>query len=227
MLTCIKWISVVIILPVTLIFTYCSYDKGEGLANVGSLLILGLTLVVLIFYAASTYEIANVNRKTYEDNKLPVVSLNVNTAPDPANNYNTSIKLENFSAYNVQAFVKLNLKVNGQPVELSGAHSGEEPWPLTAHQAINSHFYIADVLARARTSMVSMKAQFSSENVRSQLSMDIEVYYRGVTRGVCPRNTWPHDTRNPRYNNDHTRILVNPVQKWYYHFSRDIWIYDL
>lgn len=142
-------------------------------------------------------------------------------------NYDTRVKLSNLSRYNVEAFVNLNPKVNGKPIELGGAYSEKEPWLLTAQQLIDGHFYITDVLSKADTDLAGMNKFYSPENVKNQLSMYIEVYYRGVTREVCPSNIWPHESRNPQYKDTPTKILVNPVQKWYFDFSRDVWIYDL
>ncbi len=139
------------------------------------------------------------------------------------------MKLLNLSNYNLEAFVNLNLKVNGKPIELGGAYSGKEPWLLTAQQLIDGHFYITDVLSKAGTDVGGMKANkfYSPGNVKNQLSMSIEVYYRGETREVSPPNVWPHESRNVKYKSSFTRILVNPVQKWYFNFPKDCWVYDL
>ncbi len=222
-----KWVIAIIVFVITLLFAYFSYEKKEGFADIGTLLILGFTLVALIFYAFSTYEIAEVDKKTYEESKLPVVSLIISPEPKIILNYDTRVLMQNFSNYNLQAFMKLNLKVNGKPIEVGGAYSGDEAWFLTAQQQINGHFYIGDVLKKAGTDVAETKKDFLPENVKKQLCMSIEVYYRGVTREYDSSESWPHKNKNPKYKDSYTKWLGNPPQKWYFDFSRDVWVYDL
>lgn len=229
MIEYIKWIGISIIIVVAGIFTYLSFGKGEGFADIGTLLILGFTLIALIFYAASTHEIADVDKRTYEEGKLPVVSLTISPKPNTQENYDTRVKLLNLSNYNLEAFVNLNLKVNGKPIEHSPAYSGKQAWFLTAHQRINGHFHITDVLSKAGTNVGEMEANrfYSPGNVKNQLSMCIEVCYRGMTREVFPPNTWPHESSKSKYKDSFTKILANPVQKWYFNFSINSWVYDI
>jgi len=222
-----RWLFAIIVFIITVLFAYFSYEKQEEFADIGTLLILGFTLVALIFYAFSTYEIAEVDKKTYEESHLPVISLGISPRPKVKAKYDTRVIMTNLSSYNLQAFVKLNLKVNGKQIEYGGAYSGEETWFLTAQQQINGHFYIVDVLKKAGTDVAKMKREFSPENVRKQLSMAIDVYYRGATKEYYSSETWPHKSENPKYKESYTLWLGNPTQKWYFDFSRNVWVYDL
>ena len=126
MSSCTKSVFIMCIFVLTILFASWSFLKGEGVADVGTLLILGLTLIAVIYYVFSTHEILEVNKKTYADSKLPVVCLSIKQNEE--NIYDTRVILTNVSNYNLQAFVNLNLRVNGQLVEHTPDYSGKEPW---------------------------------------------------------------------------------------------------
>lgn len=74
-----------------------------------------------------------------------------------------------------------------------------------------------------------MKQEYRPANVKGQLSMAIDVRFRGLTREYdTAKKAVPDNSKHPtKYTDRYTKWLGNPTQKWYFNFSEDVWVYDL
>lgn len=101
MLKVIKIVSIIAVLIVTVLFTYLQFgcSSNTNYIEIGTLIILALTLVAIIFYVADTHTIAKASEATYRElisrqekqwKKLSVWEVLEETAP-------TSLTIEQIS----------------------------------------------------------------------------------------------------------------------------------
>lgn len=132
-----------------------------------------LTLILLAFYTYYTRKIAQAKEETTRENLRPIVSCELKSGknyfapqqlqqqPDLKNDIRCIVV--NYSKYNLEVFVNLNLKLDGKAEEISDEYAGKQAWPITSFQTINGHF--------------DLSKKFNLENVK-KITIDLEVSYK-------------------------------------------------
>lgn len=156
-------------------------------------ILLGSTLIVLVLYTYFTALLTKYSRLSL----VPVVSYMIkDVLADPATRtpltqvptsieeriqyHSTMFYLENVGDRWAKVFVRLNLRVSGQQVELSPFYNGESYWTLLPHQRKWGHFEIRNILNLASVSS-NEALQAYNENPRGFLTMNLEIEYYGAT----------------------------------------------
>ena len=163
------------------------------LLELGSLLVLTMTLVVLVVYAYDTNSIAQVTRDrwTREGILATTYSLGLPGA-SVGDSGHTTFQLHNASPLVVRAKVNFNFKVYGNPVTAGALYDGKDNWVLFPHQQSQGWFEVESLLKQQGKNVAAMQAEVSEENRKRQLTMVLELTFWdefGVTRVLPPR---PH-----------------------------------
>jgi hypothetical protein len=164
--------------------------------QLGSLVILTLTLIVLVWYAYDTNTIATVTRERWVREGVLATTYNmVLPGASVGDSGRTIFQLSNASPLIVRARVNFNFEVYGSPVSAGPLYDGSEKWVLFPHQLSQGWFEVAEVatlLKLVGRDVPSVQAQTSDENYRQQLTMVLELEFCdefGVSRTLPPR---PH-----------------------------------
>jgi hypothetical protein len=163
------------------------------LIELGNLLVLTMTLMVLVWYAYDTNSIARVTRDrwTREGILATTYSLGMPGASvgDPGH---TTFQLHNGSPLVVRAKVNFNFKVYGHPVAAGPLYDGKENWLLFPHQQSQGWFEVESLLKQQGKNVTAMQAEVSEENRKRQLTIVLELTFWdefGATRVLPSR---PH-----------------------------------
>ena len=183
------WFTISLILLITLASAGHSLwrDPGQSL-EVGALLTLAITLVVLIVYAWDTRRIANATEQKWEEERKPKVQYEMIMAPKEREN--VIFRLSNLSDYFVQARVNLNCKVYGDPVAYHPAYDGTEVWSLYPRQAFQGWYSIQTLLDQKGKTIDQMQKEGQGSNTTQQLTCDLEIDFTsetGYSRKYPPR----------------------------------------
>lgn len=162
-------------------------SSSEPLA-VGSFVVLALTLVALIVYAADTHRIADISHERWEAELLPIPLYEFVYSERKGA---VVVRLSNNSKYFVEALVRCNLRVYGEPVEIEPDFDGEAKWLLYPFQITTRTFLLDDVLGRADKNLDDMMVEKNPENRHEQLTSEFEIKFTselGKTRSSPKRH---------------------------------------
>ena len=178
----------------------CAFVAWHELAStqprileLGQLLVVTLTLVVLVWYAYDTNSIARITQDRWirEGILSTTYSLDM-TASKVGDSGRTTFQLHNASALVVRARVNFNLKVYGQAVTAGPLYDGTENWLVYPYQISQGWFEIESLLKQQGRNVAAMRSEVSEENRKRQLTMVLDLTFWdefGVTRNLPPR---PH-----------------------------------
>jgi len=180
---------------------FCVIDRG--LAN---LLILALTLMGIMIYAAYTNELATVDSKRLEITLTPIITTELGEARySEANNlieFDTSFCIRNHSVIHAVGKVNLNSKLDEKPLQVSDDYSGKLWWYFPAQKKVTGHFKMSDLLKSVNLNCNAFLSQ------KCILTLEIKVYYK----------RWSQKEDKPLYE--------NPVEKWHFDTERRKWIHE-
>jgi hypothetical protein len=155
-----------------------------------------LTLVALLAYVYYTYLLA-------KDAWTPSASFALK--PYPNTPHHIAFILQNHSKQSLHCWCNLNATVYGQNVSLGGFYSGQTSFDLQPFGGGIGHFYIGDILSKASLTLANMKQTANTNNIKEQLYLNIEFWYKAVSVNVEIRN---------------------PHQPHYFDFTHDVMITD-
>lgn len=163
------------------------------LVQLGSLIVLTLTLIVLVWYAYDTNTIAAVTRERWVREGILATTYNLALpGASVGDSGRTIFQLTNGSPLVVRARVNFNFKVYGQPISAGPLYDGSEKWVLFPHQMSQGWFEVATLLNQVGKDVRSVQLEASDVNYRQQLTMVLELQFWdefGVSRALPPR---PH-----------------------------------
>lgn len=161
--------------------------------ELGNLIVLTMTLVVLVWYAYDTNTIARVTRERWEREGVLATTYNLMMATTlVGDSGRTLFQLFNKSHLVVRTQAAFNFKVYGHPVKAGPLYDGEENWVLYPQQMSQGWFEIESLLKHQGKSVAVMQSEVSEENRKLQLTMTLTLKFWdefGVTRELPPR---PH-----------------------------------
>jgi uncharacterized membrane protein YeaQ/YmgE (transglycosylase-associated protein family) len=163
------------------------------LIELGNLLVLTMTLVVLVWYAYDTNSIARVTRDRWTREGILATTYSLGMlGASVGDSGHTTFQLHNGSPLVVRAKVNFNFKVYGHPVVAGALYEGKENWLLFPHQQSQGWFEVESLLKQQGKNVAAMQAEVSEENRKRQLTMVLELTFwdeLGATRALPPR---PH-----------------------------------
>lgn len=157
------------------------------------------TLFLLAFYTYYTRQIAQATKETMIENLRPIISCGLKSGKNyfssqalrqqPELKNDTRCIVVNHSKYNVKVFVNLNLKLDGQPEEISEEYAGKKEWPITSFQMVNGHF--------------DLSKKFNLKDV-TKITTDLEVSYESDVGKLYknPIQRWHFDKEKEVWVND-------------------------
>jgi len=181
------WLAAALILVVVL---------GVISGNRANNLIHFLTLAAVICYAYYTYVIA-------KDAWTPSASFVL--VPIEKKGHRFAFLIKNHSKVSLQCWCKLNASVYGKPAQLESPHNdkdfygGKTAFDVQPFGVANGVFDISDIVKSAGYTVEELERDASSQNVRSQLYLNIEFWYNPVgTTDEVKNPKQPHyfDFRN-------------------------------
>ena len=178
----------------------CAFVAWRELASVqprlielGNLVVLTMTLVVLVWYAYDTNAIARGTRDRWAREGILGTTYNL-TMPGASvgDAGRTTFQLHNGSPLVVRARVNFNFRVYGQPVTAGALYDGRENWLVFPYQQSQGWFEVESLLSQQGRNVAGMQVEVSEENRKRQLTMVLELTFSdefGVNRTLPPR---PH-----------------------------------
>lgn len=170
-----KNIFIIVIILFTLFFSGLSYFYGSAdYSQLGTLIILGITLVVLIQYAFDTHQMAKTQQKIY---LTPSVThrLSATEVHIVQNTFDIGFDLINHSSFYVEAYVNFSLKCYGIELHIpNGAYSGDRPWILPPNSdTIHGHFNLNNQLLQSSQHTITELRSRNKDPEMLSLSINI------------------------------------------------------
>ncbi len=161
-----------IIVVACLVLTFKS-DLNVDYIGVATLVLLVGTFIGLVVYANDTHRMTKIQEDRWEAETIPVLYYGIELRNSQDHSYwflltNPSPK------YFIEVWVNLNLKVCGEAVEYSDAYNGKDKWFLFPNQISKGWFSIDGILGKKGKTFSKIKEERTNDNVREQLTMDLE-----------------------------------------------------
>lgn len=173
-------------------------------AEIGNLIVLTLTLVVLVWYACDTNLLARVTQERWlkEGVLNTTYEMHIEHGSSVGDRARTVVKLRNPSPLLVRATVNLNLEVYGQQVSAGPLYDGHERWLVFPQQVSQGWFDVEAMLQQVGKSMAQVRSEHAPENQRRQLTARLEL----------------------KFEDEFKQVRHLPVRFHYFDFGRWAWI---
>lgn len=192
-LSIISILAVIAILGVTAFISWRTIcTENSTLLDIGSFIVLSLTLVVLIRYAYDTNSIARITREKWQREGVLNTTYSFQLIGTKGDAGRTQVQLHNPSTLVVRASLNCNFKVYGENVKYADPYSGEENWLLFPQQMSQGWFEIETLLQKKGKTVAAMITEYNQEIAKKQLTMTLELEFwdeLGAERKLPPR---PH-----------------------------------
>ncbi len=183
----------VCVILIAIVITYSAWSsKDVNALNIGSFLILSLTLIVLVWYAFDANTIARVTQERWMREGVLATTYSMELTGQKGQPGRTLFRIHNPSTLIVRAKVTCNFRVYGQPIKAGPAYEGEETWVLFPQQISQGWFEIDSLLQKKGKNVSAMIAEHTQANRKEQLTMVLELEFwdeLGARRKLPPR---PH-----------------------------------
>jgi hypothetical protein len=150
----------------------------RDLLDVGTFIVLALTLVALTIYAYDTNSMARVARARWAREGVLATTYEMEETGLRGQTATTVFRIRNTSQLLVRARVKCNLRVYGDAVAAHDAYDGRETWLVFPQQMSQGWFNIEEITQKKGKTIATMVAERSTANADSQLTMDLELEFR-------------------------------------------------
>lgn len=164
--------------------------SNSDVLEIGSFVILALTLVTLIWYGYDTNSIARVTRERWNREGVLSTTYSMQLMGQKEEKGRTVFQLHNPSQLVVRAKVTCNFRLYGNPVEAGNLYDGHEAWLLFPQQTSQGWFEIESLLAKKGKNVGQMIAESTPGNQKDQFTMDLQLYFSdelGATRTLPTR----------------------------------------
>lgn len=174
------------------VVVWCELKSTQAnIIQLGTFIILTLTLVVLILYAYDTNVISRITKDRWDREGVLATTYNLALAESTSvgDAGRTVFQLNNPSPLVVRARVNFNFKVYDDEVSAGPLYDGREKWLVFPQQLSQGWFEVERLLNETGTSVSKMRSETSDENRKNQLSMALELEFSdelGTTR-TLPR----------------------------------------
>jgi hypothetical protein len=155
----VPWLFTAVVFIVVVVALMCDW------IGPGTLIVLSLTLVAVIWYTYFTYRLTVKREK-------PVVVATIHYIPEARD---VRVLTHNPTNRYAKTRVWVQAKVYGQKTTLSPDYSGQTIWHLTPQFGINGHFSIEKPLQQVGKDFDTMVAEASEENLTRQLRLSLKV----------------------------------------------------
>ena len=175
---------------VAIIVVYNALRSKADVLQIGTFVILVLTLVTLIWYAHDTNSIARVTQERWSREGVLSTSYSMELLGQKGDKGQTLFRLHNASQLVVRAKVACNFRLYGSPVEAGNLYDGQEAWLVFPQQTSQGWFEIESLLAKKGKTIVKLIAESAPSNRKDQFTMDLQLDFSdelGATRTLPSR----------------------------------------
>jgi len=152
--------------------------RTPDILNIGTFLVLTLTLVSLVFYAYDTNSIARITRAQWKRKSVLNTMYEMATVDQRGQAGRTVFQIHNPSTLVVRAKVDCNFRLYGDRVDYHADFDGTATWYVYPQQVSQGWFEIAPLLEKKGKTVSQLIAEWTAENWTSQLTMDLMLQYR-------------------------------------------------
>jgi hypothetical protein len=179
-----------VVAVVTVLVVRAAYANLESVLAIGTFVVLALTLITLMWYAFDTNSIARVTRERWSREGVLSTTYSMDLTGQKGDPGRTLFRLHNPSQLLVKATVACNLRIYGDPVEISELYDGKDVWVLFPQQNCQGWFELAALLSKKGRTVAQMMAERTPDNQKHQLTMDLSLHFQdelGATRRLPKR----------------------------------------
>jgi len=166
----------VILIMAAVIWMTCSSNDARAL-NLGTFMILSLTLVVLVWYAYDTNSIARVTRERWMREGVLSTTYSMELIGSKGQPGRTLFRLNNPSPLLVRAKVICNFRLYGESIQADPAYDGRDAWLLFPQQMSQGWFEIDSLLQKKGKNVAAMIAEYTPANRNNQFTMNLELEF--------------------------------------------------
>ena len=168
----------VLVVALTMLVTWKSWGSLDTTAlDLGTFVVLALTLVVLTWYAYDTNSIARITRDRWMREGVLATSYSIELVGNKGQAGRTLVRIHNPSPLVVRARVNFNFRVYGDPVESKSLYDGKEIWLIFPQQVSQGWFEVEDIVQRKGKTVSAMIAERTAVNSADQLSAVLELEF--------------------------------------------------
>lgn len=148
--------------------------------RIGTLIVLGLTLIAVIQYAFDTNRMIDLQQRVH---LTPQVVHQISAIDLGNNEFDIGFDLVNHSSYYVEATVNVRLESFGVEIRIpDNVYYGARPWVLPPHSNVHGHFKLNDgLLQLANRTMADLRRMSRDENM---LTLVIERIQCTIPHGI-------------------------------------------
>jgi hypothetical protein len=152
-------------------------SPDANVLSIGSFVILGLTLIVLVCYAYDTNSMARVTLERWMRDGVLSTTYSMELVGQKGQAGRTLFRIHNPSTLVVRARVGCNFRVYGDPVGADPLYDGKETWLVFPQQTSQGWFEIDSLLQKKGKSVAAMIGESTVVNRREQLTMVLELEF--------------------------------------------------
>ena len=164
------------------------------IADLGTLVVLTLTLIVLVWYAYDTNSIAQITHQRWAREAVLATNFELlNPDPSAGDSGRSIVRFHNRSSLVVHAIANFNFKVYGKPVTAGDLYDGNADWLIFPYQQLERSFEIESLLKQQASTMALIRSEASEENRTLQLTMALNLRFwdeLGAERTLPPRRAY-------------------------------------
>lgn len=175
----IPWVFAVLVLVLIVLVAVRSFGQpGTDILDIGTFVVVSLTLIVLIFYAYDTNRLASISQSRWDREGILTAMYSLGVADKPGEAGRTVFAIVNRSTLIIRAKVVCDIKVYGTPVTVRDSYDGTETWVAFPGETNRGWFEIAPLLEQQGKTTQQMMDEYTPENRATQLTMDLAVEFR-------------------------------------------------
>lgn len=149
-----------------------------SIIEIGTFIVLAITLVVLIFYAYDTNRLATISQLRWERENILKTNYYMEGTNDKGGAGIILFGINNSSTLLMRAKVRCNFKVYNVLVEDDDAFNGIETWYIFPQQTTQGSYIIEQLLKKRGKTVENMCQEYTDGNRGQQLTMDLEIEFR-------------------------------------------------
>ena len=170
--------GIIIVLSAVYIVKLSSGKPDKDILEIGTFVVLTLTLIVLVFYAYNTNLLASIGQLRWERESILNATYEMVEINDTGEAGRTLFRIKNPSTLIIRAKVWCDFKIYGSNVEAVDDFNGKNTWLLFPQQTSQGWFEIAPLLEKKGKTPHQMIQEYTSGNRTTQLTMDLTIEFR-------------------------------------------------
>lgn len=173
------WGIIILIIVCTGYVVYVSIGQPDrDILEIGTFIVLSLTLVALVFYANDTNLLASVGQSKWERENILSATYQMTGIDDRGGVGRILFRINNPSTLIIKAKVWCDFKIYGSPVKSDNNFNGKNTWILFPQQMSQGWFEISSLLEQQGKSVQQMIDEYTPGNMSTQLTLDLTIEFR-------------------------------------------------